>query len=77
VSSAEMWVDAQDKLPDDDMTVLVALDDGEVWTGFMDAGIWRYVSADAIEGTVKHWAEFPEPPSNADVRRDDGKGLPT
>ena len=61
--SSVVWVDAQDKLPDDDMTVLVAIDDGEVWTGFMDGGFWRYVSADVIEGTVKHWAEFPEPPN--------------
>jgi hypothetical protein len=55
------WVDARRELPDDDMTVLVALDDGEVWTGYMDAGIWRYVSADAIDATVTHWAEFPSP----------------
>ena len=60
-SSVE-WVDASKQLPDDDMTVLIALDDGEVWTGFMDSGVWRYVSADAIEGTVNHWAEFPAPP---------------
>lgn len=58
------WVDARRELPDDDMTVLLALDDGEVWTGFMDAGIWRYVSADAIESTVTHWAEFPDPPQS-------------
>ena len=60
-SSVE-WVDATKQLPDDDMTVLIALEDGEVWTGFMDSGVWRYVSADAIEGTVTHWAEFPAPP---------------
>jgi hypothetical protein len=55
-------VDTSKQLPDDDMTVLIALDDGEVWTGFMDSGVWRYVSADAIEGTVTHWAAFPAPP---------------
>lgn len=58
------WVDAHEKLPDDDMTVLIALDDGEVWTGFMDSGIWRYVSADEIEAEVIYWAEFPEPPND-------------
>lgn len=56
------WVDASKHLPDDDMTVLVALEEGEVWTGFMDAGIWRYVSADEIAEAVTHWAEFPEAP---------------
>ncbi len=56
------WISSSDSLPDDDMTVLIALDDGEVWAGFIDAGVWRYVSADAIEGTVTHWAEFPVPP---------------
>jgi len=56
------WISASEALPDDDMTVLIALDDGEVWTGFMDSVVWRYVSADAIEGTVTHWAEFPAPP---------------
>jgi len=58
------WVDARSELPDDDMTVLLALDDGEVWTGFMDDGVWRYVSADAIEATVTHWADFPAPPQS-------------
>jgi len=62
VSSSVEWVDTSKQLPDDDMTVLIALDDGEVWTGFMDSGVWRYVSADAIEGTVTHWAAFPAPP---------------
>lgn len=62
-TSSVIWIDASSHFPDDDMTVLLALDDGEVWTGFMDDGVWRYVSADAIEGTVKHWAEFPEPPN--------------
>ena len=57
------WVDAAVELPDDDMAVLVALDDGEVWTGFRDAGQWRYVSADLIEAGVTHWAEFPAPPA--------------
>ena len=61
--STIIWHDAALDLPDDELTVLVALDDGEVWTGFLDAGQWRYVSADLIEPTVTHWAEFPLPPS--------------
>lgn len=57
------WRDVWKEMPDDDLTVLVALDDGEVWTGFRDAGQWRYVSADLISARVTHWAEFPLPPS--------------
>lgn len=58
-----LWIEAKTELPDDDLQVLVALDDGEVWTGFRDAGQWRYVSADLIEAGVTHWAEFPAPPA--------------
>lgn len=57
------WIPCADELPDDEMTVLIALSDGEVWTGFHDEGEWRYVSGDRVdqgEGiTVEHWAEFP------------------
>ena len=60
--ASTFWVDAAVQLPDDDMIVLVALDDGEVWTGFHDAGQWRFASADLIEARVTHWAEFPAPP---------------
>lgn len=55
-----------DHLPDDDMTVLIALSDGEVWTGFLDAGDWRFVSAELVnQGSgvrVTHWAPIPEGP---------------
>ncbi len=56
------WKKCSDEMPDDEMTVLLALDDGEVWTGFKDGDDWRYVSADLIEATVTHWMDFPEPP---------------
>lgn len=56
------WISVADRLPDDDLTVLIALADGEVWTGFMDAGDWRYVSADLVGIEVTHWMDFPEPP---------------
>ena len=58
------WTDPSILLPDDDMTVLVALADGEVWTGFRDSGDWRFVSGDLIEARVIWWAEFPEPPKS-------------
>ncbi len=63
-TSSITWVDATLELPDDDTTVLLALEDGEVWTGFRDAGAWCYVTADPVESTVTHWAAFPAPPTN-------------
>lgn len=70
-----MWHSA-DQPPDDDMTVLIALSDGEVWTGFMDAGDWRFVCGELVdqgEGTkVTHWAEFPDPPNDGTQRQQPG-----
>lgn len=62
--TAVVWRRPADELPDDEMTVLLALADGEVWTGFHDAGSWRFVSADLIETEVLWWAHFPAPPGN-------------
>jgi hypothetical protein len=56
------WRCADEDLPDDDQTVLLHLQGGEVWTGFREAGEWRFVSADLISEPVLHWAPFPEPP---------------
>jgi hypothetical protein len=66
--SAVVWKDAKEELPDEDLTVLMALSDGEVWTGFLDAGEWRFVSADPVDqgdGTcVTHWADLPPHPND-------------
>lgn len=59
------WTKCSDDLPDDDIVVLLALADGEVWTGFRDGDAWRYVSADLIETAVTHWADLPEHPGAA------------
>ena len=56
------WVPVADGLPDDEMTVIVCID-GEPWTGFREAGGWRYVSGDPMVGVVTHWCEFPEVPA--------------
>ena len=56
------WIPVARALPDDDATVLIHLADGEVWTGFLDAGAWRFVSGDRIETPVLHWRPFPDPP---------------
>ncbi len=58
------WSPVKRELPDSDTTVLVHLEDGEVWTGFLDEGVWRFVSGERIEAEVMHWAHFPEPPQD-------------
>lgn len=61
--SAPKWTAADERLPDDDATVLIAMDDGEVWTAYLDAGQWRYVSGEPITAArITHWMDFPEPP---------------
>jgi hypothetical protein len=63
LSSQISWKRCADELPDDDNTVLLALIDGEVCTGFRDAGIWRDVTAAKIPVEVTWWAQFPDSPS--------------
>ena len=67
-TSSILWICASVQLPDDETTVLIALSDGEVWTGYMEAGQWFFVSGDLVDqgsGTrVCCWADFPEPPSD-------------
>jgi hypothetical protein len=60
--SEVFWRSVDAELPDDEITVLLHLQSGEIWTGFHDAGTWRFVSADSISEPVLHWAPFPEPP---------------
>lgn len=57
------WIPVAEKLPDDQTLVLVALNDDNVWTGFRDAGIWRYADAMPIHAErVTHWRSMPAPP---------------
>jgi hypothetical protein len=57
------WIPSAQELPDDEATVLIAMDDQEVWTGFTEGGVWHYVSGERVSGKVTHWADFPPPPS--------------
>jgi len=66
--SAPSWVDVRETMPDDEMTVLIALSDGEVWTGFHAENAWRHVSADLVDQgsgtTVTHWMHLAAGPGN-------------
>lgn len=60
------WVEAAVEMPDDEMTVLLALSNGETWVGYRLAGEW-YLLAAEVTGTgepirVTHWADMPEHP---------------
>lgn len=52
-----------DNIPlDDDITVLMALSDNEVWPGFRTDGKWFYVSGDPCSETPSHYSEMPRHP---------------
>ena len=59
------WIPVTEALPDDELSVLLALSDGEVEPGFHEAGEWFFLSAgSAEEGHVRltHWAHYPASP---------------
>jgi len=46
--------------------VLIALNDDDVWTGYRDGDIWRYVDAMPITAErVTHWMPMPPHPGAA------------
>ncbi|MGB9110913.1 MAG: ParB N-terminal domain-containing protein [Telluria sp.] len=58
------WIPAGTKLPDDDITVLAALSDREVWPLYRDGFGWRAMAGDLIDSArVTHWTHMPEAPS--------------
>ena len=59
------WIDCKTTLPDEDICVLIALSDEEVWTGFIAEQEWHYVSGDTMQSKVTHWMHLPEPPQRA------------
>jgi hypothetical protein len=62
--TALAWTDGAAALPDDDILVLIALTNGEVWPGYRDGDAWRYVDAMPITGErVTHWMHMPIAPS--------------
>jgi hypothetical protein len=69
------WTATKDQLPDDEMTVLLALADGEVWPGFHEDDKWFYVSADPVGVEVLYWTEFAAHPDSGDAAT--CMGLPT
>ena len=56
-----VWVPVAERLPDDELTVLVATEAGEVGQGALDADQWRWSDPGVLIVTdvVTHWAELP------------------
>lgn len=61
MASAVDWIAVTDRLPDDEMTVLIHTQDREVWLGYLDGEQWVEVGSGRVR--VTHWAELPEPPA--------------
>ena len=58
------WQRLDDGLPDDDITVLAAWDDGTVEAVFRDGEAWRLChSGDAAAEAPTWWAEWPTGPA--------------
>jgi hypothetical protein len=58
------WRAVDERLPDDSTLVLLALNDDDVWPGYRDGDIWRYVDAMPIAvERVTHWMPMPSHPT--------------
>lgn len=59
------WIPVAERLPDDEITVLIALkhDDEPVWLGFHDESGWYSVDATPLRDRVTHWKPMPEGPN--------------
>lgn len=57
------WVPVGEKLPDDELNVLVAQEDGAVDCGYIENGQWFFVNGMTNKEKVTHWAELPPHPT--------------
>lgn len=57
------WISVEDRLPDDDISVLVYVPDAPepIWLGFYDMDEWTWVDG-GTNCRPTHWMELPEPP---------------
>jgi hypothetical protein len=64
--SAYDWKPVDERLPDDGTLVIIALNDDDVWTGYRDGDIWRYVDGMPITAErVTDWTHMPAHPRAA------------
>lgn len=66
LKEAARWIPVGERLPDDDLTVMVACKDSDepVWLGYHDETGWVSATDGApITGLVTHWKQMPEGPN--------------
>lgn len=64
----KQWTPVTEKLPDDELLALIAVNDDDVWTGYVVAGVWRYVDGFPIATErVTHWMPMPAPPTRSEA----------
>jgi hypothetical protein len=56
------WTLVDKAMPDMDVNVILATEDGQVDAGYDDGQDWRWLSGGKVEGPVTHWMPFPNPP---------------
>lgn len=62
------WTSIDDRLPDNDLLVLIAVNDDDTWTGYHINGAWRYADGFPIDKErVTHWMPMPTPPTKGPV----------
>ena len=60
------WTPVAEGLPDDELLVLIAVNDDDVWTGYLLANTWRYIDGFPIKNErVTHWMRMPAPPTGS------------
>ena len=60
-----VWRKPEEALPDPDIEVMVATDNGEVLPAFHDDECWRDLTAMPISAQVTHWTDYPKHPTEA------------
>jgi hypothetical protein len=57
------WTSTMTDLPDDETTVLIAFNDGDVSVGYHAESMWWHADGRPCPaGAVTHWADLPEHP---------------
>jgi len=56
------WTLVDKAMPDMDVNVILATEDGQVDAGYDDGQDWRWLSGGKVENRVTHWMPFPNPP---------------
>jgi hypothetical protein len=63
-AASQTWTKVSVSLPDDEITVLLAFTDGEVWPGYKDGDRWRDLSGIPVGmDRITHWMDMPAGPA--------------